>query len=271
MSAREAPAIDPTFYRSPAEAVAAPRRRSWPTWPPSIGPGGSRMRWAVIDVDDASADFGLAVGRAELPTMRGRASSFRLERLPQLGTHARGPRHGCRRAAAAELLLPGLRSSNIHVYDIHPDPRTPRLHKTNHRLPSWARQDRLLPPAHPALRPGWVSSCPAWVAANGADWPGRDRIARPRPPSMCCGPGSGIAGPQYLAYDAWWHLTQNTLITSEWGTPSMIEGGYRPRSVAGRQVRPSAAFLGPGPIGRPSAGHRLGRGTADGAGAAPGP
>ena len=35
-------------------------------------------------------------------------------------------------------------------------------------------------------------------------------------------------GPQYLAYDAWWHLNQNTLVTSEWGTPSMIEDGVNP-------------------------------------------
>jgi len=35
-------------------------------------------------------------------------------------------------------------------------------------------------------------------------------------------------GPQTLAYDAWWHLNQNTLITSEWGTPSMIEDGVVP-------------------------------------------
>jgi selenium-binding protein 1 len=35
-------------------------------------------------------------------------------------------------------------------------------------------------------------------------------------------------GPQYLAYDAWWHLNQNTLISSEWGTPSMVEDGLVP-------------------------------------------
>jgi selenium-binding protein 1 len=35
-------------------------------------------------------------------------------------------------------------------------------------------------------------------------------------------------GPQYMSYDAWWHLGQNTLITSEWGTPSMIENGLQP-------------------------------------------
>jgi methanethiol oxidase len=42
-------------------------------------------------------------------------------------------------------------------------------------------------------------------------------------------------GPQYLAYDAWWHLNQNTLITSEWGTPSMIEDGINPELLLGNR------------------------------------
>jgi selenium-binding protein 1 len=40
---------------------------------------------------------------------------------------------------------------------------------------------------------------------------------------------------QYLAYDAWWHLNQNTLITSEWGTPSMIENGINPELLLGHK------------------------------------
>src|SRR5207237_76850 len=35
-------------------------------------------------------------------------------------------------------------------------------------------------------------------------------------------------GPQYLAYDFWWHLGFDTMITSEWGTPKMIEDGVNP-------------------------------------------
>src|SRR5207302_5363977 len=35
-------------------------------------------------------------------------------------------------------------------------------------------------------------------------------------------------GPQYLAYDFWWHLGYDTMITSEWGTPKMIEDGVNP-------------------------------------------
>jgi selenium-binding protein 1 len=35
-------------------------------------------------------------------------------------------------------------------------------------------------------------------------------------------------GSQYFAYDFWWHLGYDTMITSEWGTPNMIEGGLNP-------------------------------------------
>jgi selenium-binding protein 1 len=35
-------------------------------------------------------------------------------------------------------------------------------------------------------------------------------------------------GPQYFAYDFWWHLGHDTMITSEWGTPNMVEGGLDP-------------------------------------------
>src|SRR5438034_768497 len=35
-------------------------------------------------------------------------------------------------------------------------------------------------------------------------------------------------GPQYLAYDFWWHLGYDTMITSEWGTPNMVESGLNP-------------------------------------------
>ena len=35
-------------------------------------------------------------------------------------------------------------------------------------------------------------------------------------------------GPQYFAYDFWWHLGYDTLITSEWGTPKTFENGLVP-------------------------------------------
>jgi selenium-binding protein 1 len=35
-------------------------------------------------------------------------------------------------------------------------------------------------------------------------------------------------GPQHLAYDFGWHLGHDTMVTSEWGTPKMIEDGLQP-------------------------------------------
>jgi selenium-binding protein 1 len=49
-------------------------------------------------------------------------------------------------------------------------------------------------------------------------------------------------GPQYLAYDAWWHLNANTLVTSEWGTPSMIEDGLQPDLLLGHKYGHSLHF-----------------------------
>ena len=40
-------------------------------------------------------------------------------------------------------------------------------------------------------------------------------------------------GPQEVAYDFSWHLGQDVLIRSEWGTPRMIEGGLQPETLLG--------------------------------------
>jgi selenium-binding protein 1 len=49
------------------------------------------------------------------------------------------------------------------------------------------------------------------------------------------GPWEKDRGPQYFAYDAWWHLTQDTMVTSEWGTPDMIENGIVPELLLGKK------------------------------------
>ena len=38
-------------------------------------------------------------------------------------------------------------------------------------------------------------------------------------------------GPQQLAYDLWWHLNHDTMLTSEWGTPNMVESGLQPNTL----------------------------------------
>jgi selenium-binding protein 1 len=40
-------------------------------------------------------------------------------------------------------------------------------------------------------------------------------------------------GSQYLAYDFWWHLAHDVMITSEWGTPNMVKDGVNPELLLG--------------------------------------
>src|SRR5262249_6139192 len=56
------------------------------------------------------------------------------------------------------------------------------------------------------------------------------------------GPWENDRGPQYLSYDAWWHLNQNTLVTSEWGTPSMIEDGVNPELLLANKYARALLF-----------------------------
>ena len=42
-------------------------------------------------------------------------------------------------------------------------------------------------------------------------------------------------GDQFFGYDVWWHLNHDTVVTSEWGTPSMFEKGLNPEDLLGRR------------------------------------
>ena len=58
---------DPTFYRTPAEAIAAPPERL--AYVAAYDPAGkAKDAMAVIDTDAASSTYGKVVGLTELPT-----------------------------------------------------------------------------------------------------------------------------------------------------------------------------------------------------------
>ena len=82
---------------------------------------------AVLDTDPASAKYGQVVGWADLPTRGDELHHFGWNACSSAFAHAGHDTDGLQRRY---LLLPGLRSSNIHVYDTHPDPRQPTLVKT---------------------------------------------------------------------------------------------------------------------------------------------
>jgi len=218
---------DPTFYRSPDEAIAAPQEtlayvvafdRSGET-PDAL---------AVVDVDRSSASYGEVVGWTELPSRGDELHHFGWNACSSALLHE-GHSDGLERRF---LLLPGLRSSSIHVFDTKPDPNAPRLYKTIEAKELADKAGYSRPHTLHCGPDGVFLTCLG--GANGQDGPGGIALLDHTTFDVI-GPWESDRDSQYLAYDAWWHLNRNTLISSEWGTPSMIENGVDPELLLGQK------------------------------------
>ncbi|KWX00998.1 Selenium-binding protein [Carbonactinospora thermoautotrophica] len=218
---------DPTFYPSPRDAVSAPPEKL--AYVAAFDRAGTRPdAIAVVDTDPESGDYGRVVGWTELPHLGDELHHFGWNACSSaLCPYAPHP-HVERRY----LIVPGLRSSRIYVLDTKDDPKAPRVVK-------------VLEPEELGKRAGYsrphtVHCGPEGIylsalgGADGEDGPGGVALLD-HTSFEVLGRWEVDRGPQYLAYDFWWHLGHDTLVTSEWGTPSMIEDGLNGELLLGRQ------------------------------------
>jgi selenium-binding protein 1 len=178
---------------------------------------GKKDALGVIDADPHSPTYGKLVNKLELPHGNNELHHFGWNACSShLCAYAPNP-HMERRY----LVLPGTGSSRIHVVDTHPDPRAPRLTK-------------VIEPEEVMKKTGY--SAPHTVHC-GPDGIYMNALGAPDGN----GPGGIFVidhetfevkgkwekerGPQNLAYDFWWHLGHEVMITSEWGTPNMVKDG----------------------------------------------
>jgi methanethiol oxidase len=219
---------DPTFYRSPAEAIAAPTEQL--AYVVTFDRAGEQPdALAVVDVAADSDDYGRVVGWADLPTTGDELHHFGWNACSSALMHE-GHAMGDDGLQRRYLLLPGLRSSRVHVYDTQPDPRSPRLHKTIEAQELAARAGYSRPHTLHCGPDGVFLTCLG--GADGNEGPGGIALLDHATFDVLRA-WETDRGPQYLAYDAWWHLRQNVLVSSEWGTPSMIEDGLVPELLLG--------------------------------------
>ena len=221
---------DPTFYPSPASAAEGPAEKLAYVVTLNTGTNGDQRpdALAVVDVDPGSSTYGTAIGRLDMPNVGDELHHFGWNACSSaLCPWAPHP-HVERRY----LLVPGLRSSRIHVVDVKDDPVNPKLVKVDR-----ARGARTTAPATAARTPSTAaptaSTCRALGNPSG-DGPGGVLLLdhddfSPR------GRWEIDRGPQHLAYDVWWNIGYDTLLTSEWGTPNMVEDGINPELLLANQ------------------------------------
>jgi selenium-binding protein 1 len=222
--------VDPTFYRSPGEAIAAPPERL--AYVAAYDRAGkTKDAMAVIDVEESSDGYGKVVGWSELPTAGNELHHFGWNACSSALCH-QGHGDNGQPLERRYLIVPGLRSSRTYVMDTKPDPRNPQVVRT-------IEAEELAAKAGYS-RPHTIHCGPGGIfvfslgGANGDDGPGGVALLD-HDTFDVVGPWEADHGDQYFAYDGWWHLNHDTVITSEWATPSMVEDGLNPEDLLGRK------------------------------------
>ena len=216
---------DPTFYPSPKMAMQSPPEKL--AYMALINPGknGAPDAIGVVDVDPESKSYGRLVGQTDMPQSGDELHHFGWNACSScLCPYSPHP-HMERRY----LVVPGINSSRIHILDTKPDPREPKIVK-------------VIEPETVAQRTGYASPHTVhcgpdgvYLSALGAPdggGPGGTFILDPETFDVR-GRWEIDRGPQELAYDVWWHLGLDTMVTSTWGTPNMVKDGVNPELLLG--------------------------------------
>ena len=215
---------DPSFYPSPRMAAKAPGETL--AYVAAFDPDRQNPdAIAVVDVDPASATYSQIVGQVEMPNSGDELHHFGWNACSScLCPNAPHP-HVERRY----LVVPGLRSSRIHVIDTKPDPRNPKIVKViePEEVAEKANYSRL----------HTIHCGPEGIYVNALGNADGDRpggiFLLDHESFDVLGQWEMDRGPQELAYDFWWHLGHDTMITSEWGTPDTFEDGLVPEVLLG--------------------------------------
>jgi selenium-binding protein 1 len=215
---------DPSFYPSPRLAAKAlPEEHAYVVEfdPERKRPG----RLAVVDVDPKSATYARIAGQITMPGSGDELHHFGWNACSScLCPNAPHP-HVERRY----LIVPALRSSNFYILDTKPDPKKPTVIRTITAQEVAERAGY--------SRPHTVHCGPDGIyisALGNAEGKGPGGVfVMDHETFDVLGRWEVDRGPQHFAYDMWWHLGHDTLVTSEWGTPDMIEGGLVPELLLG--------------------------------------
>jgi selenium-binding protein 1 len=207
-------------YASPADALAQPPEDVIYVACLYEGTGIEEPDFlATVDVDRESDTYGEIVHRTPMPNVG--------DELHHFGFNA------CSSACHSDLkrdtlIVPGFRSSRIHIVDIS-DPRRPEVSQVIE--PEEIREKTGYTGPHTVhCMPGDIVTVSMLGDENG-DLPGGFAMLDARDFSVL-GRWEDDKGDQEFMYDFWYQPRQNTLVSSEWAAPNTFRHGFNPAEVA---------------------------------------
>ena len=211
--------LDPTFYPSPKLAMKAPREKLAYVACLYEGTGVDKNDFiAVIDVDEKSPTYSKIIGKVEMP--------YKGDELHHFGWNACSSSlcpNGNPALERRYLVVPGLRSSRIYIIDVKTNPIKPKIVK-------------IVEPKEVIERSGYSRLHTVHCGPNGIYISALGNSEGEGPGGILVldhftfdvlGKWEMDRGDQYFAYDFWWNLPNEVMVTSEWGVPNTIENGLK--------------------------------------------
>lgn len=201
-------------YASPAEAMQAEREKLLYTIALYTESGIEAPDYlATVDVDPDSPTYSQVIHRTPMPQVG--------DELHHFGWNACSSCHDDESKARRFLVVPGLRSSRIHILDTS-DQRAPTLHKVIEPEEVKAKVNLSAPHTVHCLADGHVMI--SMLGDGEGNGPGGFLLLDENF-EIAGRWEQGMDGMRYN-YDFWYQPRHNVMVSSEWAAPNTFQGGF---------------------------------------------
>ncbi|MGU9950735.1 MAG: selenium-binding family protein [Gammaproteobacteria bacterium WSBS_2016_MAG_OTU1] len=201
-------------YASPADAIRAPREKILYTVALYVGTGIEKPDYlATIDVDPDSPTFNQVIHRLEMPGIG--------DELHHIGWNACSSCHGDASKERRYLIVPGVRTSTLHIVDCATDPRAPRLHKVIEGEEIKAKTNLSAPHTVHCLGSDIIISM---LGDAKGDAPGG--FLHINEDFEIVGRWENDISDMKYNYDFWYQPRHNVMVSSEWAAPNTFMPGF---------------------------------------------
>jgi len=184
---------------------------------------------ATIDVDPESPTYSQIVNRLEMPNIG--------DELHHIGWNACSSCHHDASKERRYLIVPGVRSTRLHIVDCASDPRAPKLHKVIEGDEIKEKTNLSGPHTVHCLGPDIIISM-----LGDADGEGPGGFLHVNEDFEIVGRWENDITGMNFNYDFWYQPRHNVMVSSEWGAPNTFMPGFDLEDVAAGKYGHSIHF-----------------------------